>query len=95
VFDNAQIKSTIEREILPIFDDSQVKKVLLVSYLLKQSGHEADPPFLREVTGLDPYEALSPVRAAASELFDLSEQLELKSAVFSSYLVNMFFNPVR
>jgi hypothetical protein len=51
IFDNAQVRKSIEEELLPSLRDAQVRKVLLVSYLLKRSGHDADPALVREVTG--------------------------------------------
>jgi hypothetical protein len=92
IFDNAQVRASIERELFPSLSGAQVRKVFLVSYLLKQSGHDADPAFLREVTGVDPYQALFAVEAVAAEVFDLGDQLQVRSAVFSSYLVDTFFD---
>lgn len=48
---------------------------------------------MREVTGVDPYETLYAVQAAAAEVFDLEDELQIRSAIFSSYLVDTFFNP--
>lgn len=93
IFDNARVRTSIERELFPSLGDAHVRKIFLVSYLLKQSGHDADPAFLRDVTGVDPYEALFAVESAAAEVFDLGDQLRVRSAVFSSYLVDTFFDP--
>ncbi|MBC7151968.1 MAG: SIR2 family protein [Rhizobium sp.] len=92
IFDNALVRRTIEQELFPALNNAQVRKVFLVSYLLKQSGHDADAVFLRDVTGVDPYQALFAVEAAAMEVFDLGDQLQLRSALFSSYLVDTFFD---
>jgi hypothetical protein len=93
IFDNALVRASIQRDLFPSLGGAQVRKIFLVSYLLKQSGHDADPAFLRDVTGVDPYQALFAVEAAAAEVFDLGDQLQVRSAVFSSYLVDTFFDP--
>ncbi len=77
IFDNASIRNSIEKELLPALTDIQVRKVFLASYLLKQSGHEADPVFIRAVTGVDPYQALFSIQQVASELFDLQDHLQI------------------
>jgi hypothetical protein len=93
VFDNAQIRSSIQKELLPGLTDARVRKIFLASYALKQSGYDADPAFLREVTGVDPYESLYGIVNAAAEIFDLEDELQIRSAVFCSYLIDTFFEP--
>jgi hypothetical protein len=48
---------------------------------------------LREITGVDPYEKLYAVQAATAEVFDLEDELQIRSAIFCSYLIDTFFNP--
>lgn len=93
LFDNRIVRTAIEKELLPKLGDNKVRAIFIASYLLKESGHDADPVFLRDVTGIDPYDVLYSVEHVASEVFDLRDQLQLRSAVFSEYLVRNFFDP--
>ena len=43
---------------------------------------------------MDPYQALYAHASAAKEVFDLGDQLQIHSAIFSSYLVDTFFDPL-
>jgi hypothetical protein len=76
-----------------MFADPEFRRVLYCSVILKSLGLKIDPSFLRTVSGVDAYSALSKFSESALEImsFDL-DRVEPHSALFSEYLIRNYID---
>ncbi len=88
LYDHSEIKQKISDELKPLMDDSEIRKIIVASHLLRWAGHEVDPGFLRSVTNCDAYAAMARFRAIATEIFRLDDdQVHVRSPIFSEYII--------
>jgi len=94
VYENASVAERIDKLIKPLLQQSNFKKVLISSSILRALDLKTDPTFIRSVTKIDPYAALSEAGELAYEFFDYShDRLEPHSALFSTYIVQRYLEP--
>lgn len=94
LYDNDSVKQKITTLLTPLLKNGDFKVVLFSSSILRALGLKTDPTFLRSVTKIDAYAALSEVGESAYEFFDIShDQFEPHSSIFSEFLVQTYLQP--
>lgn len=93
LYDNQKVSRRITKLIEPMLENSDAKRILYCSVILKSLDLKVDPSFLRLVTDIDPHEALATFRESALEImsFDL-DRVEPHSSIFSEYLIRKYLN---
>lgn len=88
LYKNREIKSKIEDELKPLLQDDGFKEVFVSSNLLKWSGQDVDPAFLRAVTHKDAYVEIAKFLETSRDIFGLDDDyVYVRSAIFSEYLI--------
>lgn len=88
LYDHRQISDKIKTDLMPLLQSSNIKKIFIVSHLLKWLGQDVDPAFLRSVTSRDAYAEIASVRETAGDVFRLDdENVQVRSAMFSEYII--------
>lgn len=94
LYENDEVASKIKAILTPLLQNPEFKKVLFSASILRALGLKTDPTFLRAVTKVDSYAALSAIGESAYEFFDFSlDKLEPHSSLFSEYLVQSYLDP--
>ena len=93
LYDNQRVSRRIANLIKPMLENSDVKRILYCSVILKSLDLKVDPSFLRSVTNIDPHEALAMFSESALEImsFDL-DRIEPHSSIFSEYLIQKYLD---
>jgi hypothetical protein len=95
LFQSQQIQQKVEEAFGGIFQDTRMKRVLLAVFLVHWIGENAEPAFLRAVTGADAFVEMSRVKEVAGEILRLEDdELQIRSAVFAHYVVQRLASPV-
>jgi hypothetical protein len=92
IYSNSSVRKSIETELVPALNSDRAKRLFLTCYIIKQSGHDADPVFVRDIIGDDPYVLLGTFGPVAHELFSGGDGIELRSSSFSRYIVDNYFD---
>lgn len=94
LYENDEVAAKIRALLTPLLQNFDFKKVLFSASILRALDLKTDPTFLRAVTKVDSYAALSAVGESAYEFFDFThDRLEPHSSLFSEYLVQSFLDP--
>lgn len=94
LYENEEVAAKIRTLLTPLLQNLDFKKVLFSASILRALDLKTDPTFVRAVTKVDAYAALSTVGESAYEFFDFShDRLEPHSSLFSEYLVQFFLPP--
>ncbi|MGG5817512.1 SIR2 family protein [Falsiroseomonas sp. HW251] len=91
LFENKSIKSRIRTALAPLFDSHRNRRTLSIMMLIAAHQGTVGSGFIRSVIGADPFVALKPLEDLAKEIFSVSsEQFRVRSAVFSSFVLQSF-----
>lgn len=91
LYDNQAVSGRVRSLLAPALTDPDFKRVLYCSVILKSLNLKVDPGFLRMVTRVDAYEALSKFNESALEIMDFDlDRVEPHSALFSEYLIRNY-----
>lgn len=94
LYRNDEIKKKINEEFSPLLNDRDFKQVFVVGHLLKWIGQDVDAGFLRSVTQKDAYATVAKFRETAADIFALGDDdIEIRSAIFSEYLIQNHVGP--
>ena len=94
LYENTTVVERINTLLTPLLQNSEFKKVLFSSSILRSLDLKTDPTFIRSVTKVDAYAVLMDVGESAYEFFDFShDRLEPQSAMFSEYIVQSYLEP--
>lgn len=88
LYDNHQIKQKIKTELGPLLGQQASRRVFVATHMLKWTGQNVDPAFLRSVTGSDAYAEIAKFREVAGDIFSLDDdKVQVRSPMFSEYLI--------
>lgn len=93
IYNNAEIKEKIEKEIRNLTLDRGTKQLVVSSHLLTWLGHHPSVAFLKAVTGRDAYVEFRNNKEIAIELYKFdNDEMEVRSAILSEYIVKHYFD---
>jgi hypothetical protein len=94
VFENPELVKKIDSLITPLMSDGNAKFVIMCSAILRVSGINTDPTFLRSISKVDPFQILTQIGESAYEFVDFShDRVEPHSALFSEFLIKRYLQP--
>ncbi len=92
IYKHSGIREKLENELVPIFSDTPLRRIVIATHLLKIAGQDAESAFLRAVSGFDPFTVAQKFRTKVSEIIRIEDgELRAHSPVFSAYLSEEFF----
>lgn len=90
LFNNSAVRKRIESIVEPLLKNAQFKKFLIASFVVRILGIDLSAVFLRNVTGVDPYDLLSlgVDSQDARDLFDFGEsRVQPRSSVLVEFIL--------
>ncbi|MFH1008268.1 MAG: SIR2 family protein [Candidatus Latescibacterota bacterium] len=94
LFNNRSIRDRIEKSLGPLFKTHAMRRILAMTMLTAGYHGSIGAGFIRSVIGTDPFMSLKPQEHLAREIFELSaESFRVRSAVFSTFVINAFIEP--
>jgi hypothetical protein len=95
LYKHATIAEKLKTELLPLLASAGFKRVFVASQLLKWMSLDVDTTFLSNAMGTDAYAEMVKYREKTGDVFQLDdENLRVRSAILSEYLLQHFIDPV-
>lgn len=94
VFKNQSVKESIRKQLLPLFSNSNLKRILACAALLGRNHTKFGLELLRAIYRFDPFVELRDTDGLSAEIFEFdADGFRIRSALLSEYLIKEYLDP--